>query len=491
MTRKKFEQLIVIIFCVVVSYILICTLCFDWVEYYLKKSFLLPNILNLVIAIGVGYLLWFCWNKIYHQGVFLKRLIICFSILFFIQLIIAYCIYFDTGWDAGAIDNLANTFVANGNLSKSEYLSLYPNNMLLTAILAFIKTIPFFGKYHFTIVAINVALVNLAGFFTVIIIKRLIGEKQALFAIIPVAILLLLSPWITIAYSDTFTILFPVAILYFYTNKRKSGLDYFLIFALASIGYHIKPTSLIILIAIILVEISSRRFKEIAAIFKKWKILACIILGIFSGFIINWCATEYLGFSQNENIRPTQFTHFLSMGQNDRTLGVWAVEDTDEAVDDGMSNTERFWHRLSSRNFIEQISFFSRKLLLNYNDGTFAWGCEGNFYANIPDEKGPLSAFLRNIFYSFGKYYVILSEIEQLVWIACLAGCLLIVFKKNKEKNILVIMLTIVGMTMFLLLFEPRARYLFCYVPVFIIGASIGFTSVYRRIRASRAIIKT
>jgi hypothetical protein len=46
---------------------------------------------------------------------------------------------------------------------------------------------------------------------------------------------------------------------------------------------------------------------------------------------------------------------------------------------------------------------------------------------------------------------------------------------KNERTNAEdVITLSIIGITLFLLLFEARARYLYCYSPIFVLGAMIG-----------------
>ena len=66
--------------------------------------------------------------------------------------------------------------------------------------------------------------------------------------------------------------------------------------------------------------------------------------------------------------------------------------------------------------------------------------------------------------------------IVQFFWICILL--LLVIFSldnKYKEENSnLVIKLAITGIMVFLLIFEARARYLYLYIPIFIIGGSLG-----------------
>ncbi len=50
-----------------------------------------------------------------------------------------------------------------------------------------------------------------------------------------------------------------------------------------------------------------------------------------------------------------------------------------------------------------------------------------------------------------------------------------------KEETIL--MLAVIGLTLFELLFEARARYIYIYVPIYCILASIGFENIKNVIR--------
>jgi len=47
-------------------------------------------------------------------------------------------------------------------------------------------------------------------------------------------------------------------------------------------------------------------------------------------------------------------------------------------------------------------------------------------------------------------------------------------------------MLALIGLTIFELLFEARARYLYCYVPLYILLASVGADSARKRIISKR-----
>ena len=116
-----------------------------------------------------------------------------------------------------------------------------------------------------------------------------------------------------------------------------------------------------------------------------------------------------------------------------------------------------------------------KKNLATYNDGTFAYGREGNFYASIPEENGSLDHTLRHIFYMGGTHYPILATIEHILWLFVLIGICFCIIPGTKEpygENY--IALALLGVSLFLLLFEGRARYLYQFSPLFVVLAAVG-----------------
>lgn len=132
------------------------------------------------------------------------------------------------------------------------------------------------------------------------------------------------------------------------------------------------------------------------------------------------------------------------------------------------------------------FKFLSKKILVNYNDATFAWGMEGGFYKIIYESPNKnVSAFLRDIYYNDGKYYETISIIRQLIWILILGviciGNIRFLFcieKKEKMVTLNIMHMCFIGITIFELLFEARARYLYIYVPIYIIVAMFSFYSI-------------
>ena len=90
---------------------------------------------------------------------------------------------------------------------------------------------------------------------------------------------------------------------------------------------------------------------------------------------------------------------------------------------------------------------------------------------------------LRSIFYDTGDLYIYFSSIRQLVWIFILFAMLLSIGNKNDSLTKRVTLFAIAGITLFELLFEVRARYLFIFVPIYIVMAAEGMQCIYNYVK--------
>ena len=130
-------------------------------------------------------------------------------------------------------------------------------------------------------------------------------------------------------------------------------------------------------------------------------------------------------------------------------------------------------------------------LIANYYDGTFCWAGEGEFFVKVLDEKNlPGCKLLRGLYYTknhsdVGKYYPVWSNFEQMLWLSIIILNFISVFvRKDISTNVL--MLGIIGLSLFELLFEARARYLYIYVPLYIILAIYGISFINQKISTKK-----
>lgn len=480
---KIIKKIVPIIFIVIFAIVLSILFFFDGMDYHLKRNFLIPNIAILVfLIIPLFSIYYFLLNRKdeIEDKKYKKSLILISTIMFLIEILLAYFMFFYTDWDVLAINEASNLFLKTNTLKSNYYLTLCPNNIFITLIYVILKNTPLLGKNYMFIIIFNCVLVSLSGVFTSLTVRNIFGNRKAIFSYVIIIPAILLNPWFVIPYSDTFTILIPILILYFYTKKNKKWYYFTIISLLSAFGYLIKPTTIIILLAILIVEIFN---------IKKYKIKdiliasSSIVLAVLLSYSVNLYAYEILDFSKSIYAKPTNIYHFLAQGQNDYTSGAYSKQDVNETIShDDNYNIEKFKARLLNRNFGETVTFFTKKTLLNFNDGSFTWGNEGVFFYKKIERNNIISNYLANIYYKDGKYYDLFIQLCNCIWLLILFFCPYIVFC-NKNKYNLVIMLSIIGITIFATIFEARTRYFYTYLPIFIVCAISGITQLKEKLK--------
>ena len=179
------------------------------------------------------------------------------------------------------------------------------------------------------------------------------------------------------------------------------------------------------------------------------------------------------------------------MGLNYEQNGVYSDEDVHFSIsiptaeERNAQNLAVAKERVSELNW-RLLKHWAKKLLCLFNDGMFAWGMEGTFFYQLFDAPNQLAApFLRSLFYTNGSRYTTYASIIHTVWLGVLLlvliGCIL---DKKVTKQTSIIRLSLLGLVMFELLFEVRARYLFTYVPLLIVLAVQGLQSAKTRLEA-------
>lgn len=476
-------------------------------DYLGKNEYLQPNIVLLVCDIIV-------FLVILGGGIALRKFKYCFEcycdilviimtiLLFCIEMYIAYNIHFITGWDANAVwHNAWNIAFLNGVDLNNYYYSQNPNNLLITSIAALILKVNsaigvFRGEDEYlSLVFVNCVFISMACFLVYKILKYFVSKIFAFAGFILSVLLIGLSPWMIIYYSDTLGILFPVLMIYIFIRpaegKWKNAIKYFAIFLLASFGYYIKPQVLITIIAIFIIQMCYGILKGKKEIF----VNLLLILGMVLCFIVVGryldAVHEKEGFVLDDGAR-FGMTHYFMMGLNEERNGVWAEEDvftssSCQSVEERRNvNIEISLQRLKDLGIFGYAKHLSKKILCTFNDGTFAWMQEGGFFNTIFNEPNTqASSFLRSFYYNDGQNLQKFMTFEQQVWIFVLFMVLLAALWHRdvvNARNSSIIMLCIIGITIFELLFEVRARYLLVFSPVFCIVAIIGVQEIWQKV---------
>lgn len=508
MIKKSIINVIKVLMLLIMVWILLLLVFFENVlEYACEKQFLVSNIYILFFLIIVYIAYYFIKkSRFYEKAVSLiiqymdKLVIVGVVIFFFLQLYISYNIFFETGWDSGAYVIPAARIVSqHGEITEGidNYFSTYPNNLFLVNIYAAILKINekvgiFCGEEQImSIVLCNCLVSSLTCLLVFEVGKKLVDKQCAFIGYLLSIVLVGLSPWMVICYSDSLALFIPILILYVYLSRIPVFWKTIILCLCGYIGYNIKPQAIISLLAVLLVSIINMNKKML----KNKNILKC-----FCGVMISIVLVSGISCGLNKIYRKEGFsldhekrigmTHFLMMGMNPDRLGVWSGEDVqissecNTVKERTKKNLEIIQERLKEYGLDGYFKLLSQKMLTNFNDGTFAWGEEGGFYAVMKEDKNTVVApRLKAIFYNDGAYFLPYSTVLQTIWITvlilCFANSFFSVFGKVKENNVeLIIILSLIGITFFELLFEARARYIYIYIPVFILYGILGIKKV-------------
>lgn len=465
----------------------------------------------------IGVIILLCFFKISNMcpPFFLKminrysgRLRIIFTIvLIIIQIILCYSAYFISGWDPGIIKETVLQEIM-GEYSKIDqtYYSWYPNNLLLVWVFTCIVK-PFYNiisidQLEFLICIFQCIIDGLVVWLIYDIAYKISDSCTCAWATYFMYVLFVgISPWFIVPYSDSTGILFPVMIVWLYTrikrdSKRQNMIVAIAIGVVSNFGMHIKPQAIIVLIAIVINElmIFIRKKTRLRAL----KEMLIFFTGIMSAFMImniiyiNLIIPQLkIEINDELSVGPA---HYMMMGLNNITNGGYLDSDRiysvsfDNRVERSKADLQECERRLNDYGVIGLAKHLCKKTLINYGDGTFAWAEEGTFIKSQPTWANTrLSHFLREIVYPNTQYYMCFILVKQLMWLIILGGmpCVYVVHNNincEKDAAIFVMCMSVIGLTLFQLIFEARARYLFCYSPLYVLLGIYGITKIYGKV---------
>lgn len=474
------------------------------VSYYCKVSFARPNGQLLLLGVAVLVCVMVVSRKSHKEDVLKterapsKCIAFLSVVLFLLQAFIFWHMYFRTGWDVDRVLMIAQEKFVTGQITgdMSWYLSRYQNNLMITGIL--IRVFEWCGmempleNVLYAAILVASALASIAGALLFSVVKQIAEKRYAYGAWVVYAVHIGLSPWITIPYSDSFGLLVPMLILWIYFRPETDSkliwiMKWTAIGLVGYIGLRLKPQIFIVVIAIGGMEVlrlMQNFTKEYIQPFCKRVLFmalgVCVSILFYAQIVV-----PTVGFQEFPDVAFGP-SHFLMMGLNAETLGGYSQEDADFSASfpDVPSRNRGNWEiikcRIQDYGPAGLAKHLRDKTMLNFGDGTYAWGAEGNFYLELYDDKDLcFSPFFKNLYYNDGKYYPWFAAFEQAIWLTlllCSSGCVFYVWNRRQDipEEISALLLALIGLILFELLFESRARYLFTYGPFFIIAASIG-----------------
>ena len=190
-------------------------------------------------------------------------------------------------------------------------------------------------------------------------------------------------------------------------------------------------------------------------------------------------------------VRAKSPLHYICMGLTEPVeatggYGSYSQEEVtwtnDHIMDDSyaLKAMERISGKIKDFGFFGLVRHQWNKLVWMGSDGSFAYGMEGGYHIDPQSSQGTLRGKLQNMFYTETDFYQkYVGNFLQAGWILFLFICLLQYPKRIREEKtnyyICIAELAVIGMVLFLSIFENRSRYLFQYLPFFLLaGVGVG-----------------
>ncbi|MCR4909306.1 MAG: hypothetical protein K5985_10800 [Lachnospiraceae bacterium] len=475
------------------------------VEYYLKREFLTGNIPLLLYILLFSFTIILLMMR-FGKGAerFLEKysaflLPVALLLLFAGELVFVRAFFFYQDWDPLAVLS-AVYHTLHGETAEISvgYFSAHPNNLALVALyLGILKLAGILGSESVLIIAGAQCLLITLSAFLLFRILRAEGCSYlcAWGAFLIYALWIGFSPWIVCTYSDMTGLVFPVLVLRLFQllsgGRLREGVSYALwclLGLLGALGYAIKPQTVIVLISVVFIYIF-RSFRERGG----WKWLPVFCLSFILAHVLLSAGLSKVLPVELDSSRNFSAVHYFMMGLNDETDGVYSKDDTeytssfDDPKERKKADLELAKKRMADFGLKGLASHLEKKQLVDFGDGTFSWGIDGNFFAGKEIEGLPsvketrFTPFLESWLFTEGQHYPLYSTIRQSMWLIILFFCLLAgVFLSGASDTMISAALSIVGLTVFELLFEAKARYLLICTPVFLLLAVFGIQGFCR-----------
>ena len=460
--------------------------------------FVLPSLYRRCTEAGS----WFDRRNKWYQAVGVLLVMGCF---FIVEVVVGYAVRVIPDWDAGTIfSNAAGLATGSIQTIDADYYSMYPNNIMLTLVLGgYLSALHQLGATDLYLggIVLNAFAMTLAVLLVVVVARRIAGTGTAILCLLPSAVYIALSPWIAVPYSDTLGMVFPLLLLQLFLLSQQAKArvlafgSWFAMGLVAAIGFYVKPTIVFVLVAASVVLIFTLRTHG-----REWRRIAvvagCLLLAVgtfaagTTAIKTAVAASGSLSFDLNDNDKEFPVTHFLKMGS--AGLGGFNGPDVVEtksiqSVEDRFQNgIDVYVERVTEMGFWGYLDFLNVKGKAIFGDGTFFnWG-EG--MARQPVEllaHDPVSRAIQDYFYYDGPHFAFLRAFWQSFWFPALllvAAPVVLRGRSLIQPAAVVMRLTLFALLLFLLFFEGRSRYLYMYLPFFILLAALTVRTLADRV---------
>lgn len=447
----------------------------EWLKFHLVAILI---IIILVIFLKISKF------ELKYSALFMNFFVVYIIISFYIALKIRVV----PSWDFKGIFDNAVTLAGTGKLYDRIPLERYPNNIFPVFIYAlWYRLFYLIGKQPEVTdgIILNAIFIYISIWFTFKTCRIIFNEKYAFVCSGLMFLFLPMIGYMPILYTDTMSM--PCVIISIYIEtllnkeliKKKEKVIFLRIMEgiILAIGFKIKATVAIILMAIILNTIIEL-FNEMGLKQKKNKAGTIIIILSFIFFVLCINKTiETSGLFDKKECYDVQFpyTHWVKMGLNGH--GGWNSADVNDTMEikgyeeKQQENIVVIKERIMDYRLTGLFELMKKKAMFTWGDGTY-------YVSNKLNRQPQFDNFLSNFFRLTGQnnekfilYCNTFHAILMILILISIGGSILLPCKEQLQN---ILQFSLYGLTLFLMIWETRSRYLLNWLPIFIILSGYG-----------------
>lgn len=468
-------------------------------------SVLFPNCFYFGIALLI-LLLFYLVNRcvINLQAGYIKATCFIICVLLPISIFVIWQIpmsnwiyYYNNGRDMGSIYQAAVGIGEGYTFADFPYFYKNPNNVNFAIVLSWLYSLV--GEWR-TVILVSALLANLS---CVLISWAVYNYTKNIYSttfILIIAEILIAFTWRAyLVYTDIFGMFFLALGLYILSGKWPNKIKIPLVMFILSVGIFIKITISICLIAVVYYFIIKTIRDNKYVVSKMVFILTSVIICVCLLFSFQMATRNRYNFSV-ENRCPKTWQYMLCMGQNTETYGTVNRQDevffaeltsnkntTIDEVNDTLF--QRALDRIKERGLWGNVTFYYHKIHTAYCDG---------YFDNVQDDdlnvvSNDLSK--NRLYYLYvkedGKWYQFSAGVMQVVWNAVLIIVFLLGIsnKISTQGDVSIVAqickMMILAISLYLLVFENRSKYLLMFLPIFFLYGGIVLSTVTSKLKDS------
>lgn len=296
-------------------------------------------------------------------------------------------------------------------------------------------------------------------------------------------------------YTDNVGMFFVASMLLAFFTDMRYEMKIPIVLLLGYAGAWIKITALIPMIAMLIylvltIDYDKNYLSELKrknSNYKRSKIIIVVLVCLVLFLFVALYSDNKYRIDYNNEARGWQFMFMVGQGYDNtgQVGGRDYVEKWTDITSKYINRNERLdecfeqavdW--IKGRGIIGNIKFYVKKINVAFNDGGFH---------NVQpyDHENVDHSLIYHFYDNEGEYYSFVVEIRQILWdlVLIMLCAPILIFSKNKNIGLyLFFELSIMGIVLYLFLFEGRSKYLYMFLPLILTYAGVLMEQVFKGI---------